>query len=97
MTVKFHERTVREIPHIEKPAIEFAESRGWYQCKITSPSKRGIPDRFLARRGRIILVEFKRPGKEPTAQQAVRHKELRDHGVEVHWINNLRDAYDLLR
>jgi hypothetical protein len=42
-------------------------------------------------------VEFKAPGKEPTEQQLKRHQELREHGVEVHWVDNLQDAKSLFR
>lgn len=97
MTIDFYERTVREIDDIEKPAVAYAERRGWFQCKFVSPGLRGIPDRFMARQGRIVLVEFKKPGEQPSSQQRKRHKELRDHGVEVHWIDNLDAAYELFR
>lgn len=82
---------VREI-EIERPASEFAESRGWFEVKIMATSKRGFPDRFFARHGRVVLVEFKRPGEVASKQQQRRHQELRDHGVEVMTIDNLEVA-----
>lgn len=87
---------MREI-EIERPACEFAERRGWFEFKIEKASKNGIPDRFLARRGRVILVEFKAPLEEPSKQQLKRHRELRAHGVEVFVIDNLPEAYEVLR
>ena len=93
----FYQRTVKEIADIEQPAREFATSRGWLIEKVVSNSRRGWPDRFCARKGRVMLVEFKKPGKEPTAQQVLRHAELRKYGLEVHWIDNLKQAYDLFR
>lgn len=93
----FYQRTVKEIDDIEQPATEYAESRGWLIEKVVSNSRRGFPDRFCARRGRVMLLEFKAPGKEPTSQQLKRHKELRDQGVEVHWVDNLQDAKTLFR
>lgn len=89
-------KPVREI-EIERPASDYAELRGWFEVKIMQTSKRGFPDRLYARDGKIILVEYKRPGKEPTTQQAKRHRELRAHGVEVHAIDNLQDAYELFQ
>ena len=86
---------MREI-EIERPACKFAESRGWFQFKIEKASKGAIPDRFLARKGRIILIEFKAPNKEPETQQFKRHKELRAHGVEVFVVDNLDDARRIL-
>lgn len=86
----------REI-EIERPASVYAESRGWFEVKIMQTSKRGFPDRFYARKGRIVLVEYKAPGEKPTAQQLKRHSELRAQGVEVHVIDNLEDAHALFR
>jgi len=82
---------MREID-IEQPASQFAASRGWFEIKIMQASKRGFPDRFYARDGRVVLVEYKAPGNVPTPQQCKRHQELRDHGVEVFVIDNLEVA-----
>lgn len=87
---------VREI-EIERPASEFAELRGWFEFKIMRASKKAIPDRFYARNGRVVLVEYKRPNEEPNRQQLKRHKELRDHGVEVHVFDNLEEAKAFFR
>lgn len=89
-------RAVREI-EIERPASAYAELRGWFEAKIERASKRGFPDRFYARDGRIVLVEYKAPGEKPTPQQIRRHQELREHGVEVHVIDSLEAAYELFR
>lgn len=93
----FYQRSIKEIADIEQPAREYAISRGWLIEKVVSNSRRGWPDRFCARKGRVMLVEFKKPGKEPTKQQQERHAELRGYGLEVHWIDNLDDAKTLFR
>ena len=82
---------------IEKPAVKYAISRGWLEIKIMRANIRGWPDRIFLRAGRVIWVEFKRPGKEPSKQQAKRHKEIREHGGEVYWIDNLEAAYVLFK
>jgi hypothetical protein len=87
---------MREI-EIERPASQYAQRRGWFEIKIERASRRGFPDRFYARRGRVVLVEYKAPGEPPSGQQAIRHRELRDAGVEVFVIDNLDDAYELFR
>lgn len=81
-----------EIKDVEQPFLNFAISRGWLCEKVISLSRKGWPDRFLARKGRIVLCEFKRSGEEPTEQQEKRHKELRDYGLEVVWFNDLAEA-----
>lgn len=88
---KFFEKSVLE-KSIEREGGDYAFKRGWFEIKLTSPSRRGWPDRFYARGGRIVLVEWKKEGEAPTVQQAKLHRELRAHGVEVHWLDNLEAA-----
>lgn len=82
---------------IESATIDFAEQRGWWVAKFVSPGQRGVPDRILIRRGRVLFLELKRPKKKPTSQQKKKHEEMRRFGAEVHWINTLEQAYDLLK
>lgn len=81
---------------IEEPAAAFGELRGWMQAKIVRLGKRAWPDRIFIRAGRIIFIEFKRPGEEPTVQQYKRHRDLKSHGAEVFWVDNLEDAKRIL-
>lgn len=94
-TKKFYERTVKEIPDVEQPACAYAFKRGWYERKLVSPSANGWPDRFFARAGRILLVEFKSPTGDLSEQQKRRHAELRDAGVTVHVVSTMTHAREL--
>ena len=84
---------------LEADARKFAIARGWFEIKIMRASKNGFPDRFYARRGEIILVEYKAPGKsvEAGSQQELRINELRAQGVAVHVINDLDEVKRVLR
>jgi hypothetical protein len=82
---------------VEGPAVTYAELRGWWVAKFVSPGKRGVPDRLFIRNGRHLFIEFKRPGKDARKQQEKRHREMREHGAEVHVVDNLEQAYALLR
>lgn len=82
---------------IEGPARDYAKSRGWYADKIMRTGRRGFPDHFFARQGRIVLIEFKRPGEAPEPHQLKRHKELRCYGVEVFVVDNLEKAREILK
>lgn len=86
----------REI-EIERSAMEYARARGWFEAKIKSSNKNGMPDRILHRRGLTMYIEFKAPGERPTVQQLKRHRELREQGIPVHVIDNLEDAHIVLR
>lgn len=78
---------------IEREGCNLAVKRGWIEYKVTSSTANGFPDRFYARDGVILLVEWKRPGEEPTKQQTIRHRELREHGVIVHWVCDIEHAH----
>jgi hypothetical protein len=92
---------------IERKHRTIALLAGWFVEKLQSVGRNGFPDRFYAHggsahrcshcgRGRIVLIEWKRPGEHPNPQQLLRHKQLRAAGVEVHVIDNIADANRVL-
>lgn len=81
---------------IQGDAYDFAISRGWFAEKIEKARRKGFPDYIYIRRGRVIFIEFKKPGEEPNAQQLKRHKEMRDHGAEVFVVDTLEEAKRIL-
>lgn len=84
------ERPIRE-SKVEKDSREYAMARGWWVAKFVSPGLVAVPDRIFIRNGVVLFIEFKRPGEEPTLQQYKRHKDMRDHGAIVLWVDNLDD------
>jgi hypothetical protein len=73
--------------YIEKKTGNQKEFRRWVHG-----TRKGTPDRFaiippkydpLKRGGLILFIEVKMKGKKPTADQAARHRELRDAGALV--------------
>lgn len=48
-----------------------------------SLSKSGLPDLWILKTGKLVLVEVKRPGERPTELQEHRHNELEQHGFRV--------------
>lgn len=91
---KFFEKSVRESTSVQAPAIEFMKTRGWFVEAMQSKSRNGFPDIFAARRGVIVLCEFKKDAEVPTAQQMLRHEQLRRQGVTVVWFDNLQAAME---
>lgn len=78
-------------------AHEFAILRGWFTFKVESPTMDSLPDRFYARHGVIIFIEWKKDGEKPTAKQLKRHREMREHGITVYWFDNLEEGKKVLR
>lgn len=73
----------------------FATRRGWMARKMRYVGRRSCPDRWFFRRGRVIAVEFKRPGEQPNPSQRREIKRLRDAGIEVYVIDNIEAGRDL--
>lgn len=75
---------------IEAAVCAHARGRGWSAIKLAGPGDRGKPDRiFIAPGGRVKFVEFKAPGKQPTALQARWLNVLKELGFESHCIDNI--------
>ena len=54
---------------IERAVCAYAKSRGCLVMKLAGPNQKGQPDRMFVKNGRVLFIEFKAPGKKPTALQ----------------------------
>lgn len=73
-----------EIRDVQEPIFLHAELTGWLGYRMRFLGRRGCPDGFFFRRGRVVIMEFKdRNGRLSLWQKRVR-KALEDHGMEVH-------------
>lgn len=81
----------------EAEACRFAELRGWMVIKIMMCNIDSMPDRLFMRKGRVIFIEFKKSGESARKKQAKRHREIREHGVEVYVCDSADDAKELLK
>lgn len=62
---------------IERHVCAYARNKGWRNMKLNGPGERGKPDRlFYAPGGRVIFVEFKKPGGQVAQIQYYRLAEL---------------------
>lgn len=55
---------------IERAVCAYAKNKGCIVMKLSGQNQRGQPDRIFLYQGRVLFVEFKAPGKRPTALQA---------------------------
>ena len=74
---------------IESCVCDYAEKRGVYVRKAQWLGRRGAPDRFMAKGGRIALIEFKRPGRKPDRLQKKEHERLARAGVHTEVIDDV--------
>ena len=81
---------------IEDDVVIFATSRGWLVRKMQYPGRRGCPDRWFFKGGRLVIIEFKREHRsERSGNQVREHQRFRDAGFSVHTISD-RDTACLL-
>lgn len=78
-------------------AHEWAILRGWFTFKVESPTMNGLPDRFYARRGVIVFIEWKRPGGPVRPQQEKRIKEMLEHGITVYILDSMEEFKRIMR
>ncbi len=78
---------------IEAALRDRAKALGGIALKLTSPARRGAPDRLvLMPGGRMFFVELKAPGAKPTPNQLREHAMLRQLGFRVDVIDDLDAA-----
>lgn len=79
---------------IEKAVTTHANKLGWMSLKLSGANDRGKPDRMYLRRGVAVFVEFKAPGKKPTALQMKWLHELHAEGFVTTWVDNAQAGQD---
>ena len=81
---------------LEKKFLDWAKDSGWMVRKMAWPGYNGAPDRLVIGNGRVIFLEFKRPGKEPTELQWSQIKEIRKHLGTAEFVDDVETARKIL-
>ena len=79
---------MREIPGVQKPVVAHAKRTGWLAWKMKIEGRNGCPDYWFFKLGRLLIIEFKASDGDLSAQQVLRIKDLREHGFEVHVVDD---------
>ena len=64
---------------IERAVCAYAKSKGCLTMKLSGQNQKGQHDRMFLHHGSVMFIEFKSPGKQPTALQARWLERLTDH------------------
>lgn len=76
--------------YIEDRVTKAATSAGFLQRKVCYINRRGAPDRwYFGPGGKLIIIEFKRPGEVPDLHQKREIDRLRNLGFDVHVIDDV--------
>lgn len=74
---------------IEKAVVTFAKEQGIGTYKLSGPNDRGKPDRIFFKDGKVLFMELKATGQEPTALQYKTLDEIRATGTSATWANTI--------
>jgi hypothetical protein len=69
---------------IQAGIIKEMRSRGWLVNKLVQTTLNGSPDLIAHKDGRTVYIEVKRPGQKVRPLQDFRHRELRNHGIDIY-------------
>ncbi len=81
---------------IERSVVRYCQRNGYYCRKLSTPGCRGVPDRLIAKNGRALFLELKRPGEKPTHLQEFEMNALREAGMTADWADNLDSAIAII-
>jgi hypothetical protein len=81
---------------IEAKACQAAKNLGWLVYKFASPARRSVPDRMFIKRGRVVFIEFKRPGGKLTRGQEREGDRIRQAGLPVYVCDSAASAQQIL-
>lgn len=79
---------------LEKKIVRHCQTQGIWCRKFSSPNARGVPDRILAKNGKVMFLELKRLGNTPTKLQLREIDTLNAHGVHASWVDNYQVAVE---
>lgn len=77
---------------IERAIVKYAKSKGVLVRKLNGEGERGWPDRMFLYAGRVLFLELKQPGKQPTKLQAAKIRELRANGFWADWTDGVEEG-----
>jgi hypothetical protein len=82
---------------VEKDANDLLKGTGIKTLKLNGHGDRSKPDRLYWKAGRCAFVEYKAPGKTPTALQAKRLRETREDGTPAEWFDDATKAAEWVK
>jgi hypothetical protein len=68
---------------LQSKYIKKLKEAGWFVTKLMKTSTNGIPDTLCIKNGRVVFVEYKRPGYKTSPLQDYVIDKIRKEGLEV--------------
>lgn len=82
---------------IQEKVEELARKSGFFVRRVQwGTGRRRAPDDVFGKGGRTVWIEFKDRGKEARTDQDDEHSEMREAGMEIHVVNSIWRACEIL-
>lgn len=81
---------------LERNLGKYCKDHGILYIKGKATGQKGFPDRMLIRNGRVLFLELKRKGCNPSPLQLHWLSELRDHGISAEWTDSFEKAVKII-
>jgi hypothetical protein len=81
---------------IEKKVCDYARQKGLIVMKLSGINQKGQPDRMFLKNGQSLFIEFKAPGKLPTALQYRWLSQLRSEGFTASHCDNPESGISII-
>ena len=82
--------------NIELECCNRAERHGWTQRKLKYQGRNGAPDRVFYGHGRVVFIEFKRPGGDRRALQVKEIRLMKEAGIEAHFCDSVSPFCEIM-
>lgn len=82
---------------IEKKLVAYCRKQGLLTYKFSSPAHRGVPDRVIMGKNRILFMELKREGNTLTALQEHEIARINAAGIHATWAVGYDKAMTVVR
>lgn len=81
---------------LEVAVRNWCKKNGWKRKKMSSPGTRGTLDDYFIKDGRHVWIEMKWGNNTPTKIQWKEINDIREHGGESYWCNQLDQVVAIL-
>ena len=83
---------------IERKLVDYCRKKGVLCYKFSSPARAGVPDRILVfpRSGRVIFIELKATGQQPTPLQRRELNRIAAQGAYSCWADSFERCKEIV-
>lgn len=83
---------MKQESEIQEKVTLYASSIGMIPVRINVVGRKGWPDYGYGYKGRMVFIEYKRPGEKPEPLQSYVHKQLNHCGFSVWVVDDINEG-----